>query len=227
MHPEHFKSTNWSLVERARQGDSKALNELISIYRPPLVGFFQAQGVRPEAAEDLAQETFIRFLTRRIAEGAGREFGRFRALLAGVAKNILREQTRRNRTEKRGGRVQFVPLEDERVSVSGAAESTASDLQEAFDREWASHLVSLALRRLSNEGGPPYGESLRLFLEELSILQIAEALGTDAQNVKNFLRRARTRLARYVQLEIEAYCASGSEGREEAKHLSRFIGSAG
>jgi DNA-directed RNA polymerase specialized sigma24 family protein len=142
-----------------------------------------------------------------------------------VAKNILRERARRDRTRKRGGGVRFVPLDEDAAHSSpyGPAGETESEQQATFDREWAGHSLSTALRRSAAEPGPPYAESVRLFLDGHSILKIAESLGTDAQNVKNHLRRGRSRPARHVQLEVEAYCDGDSEWREEMRRLSRFL----
>lgn len=217
-----FASTQWNLIERAGHGDAGAQNALAARYRPAIVRFFQGQGVPEADAENLAQETFLRFLTRPILRGADPSRGRFRTLLIGVAKNILREEWKRRGRWKRGADASAVSLEQ----APGLEPSVEPDLDGAFDRAWARHLLALALPRLKGEAAknaPPYGRALELFLDGRSQAEIAEALGTDIQNVKNYLRRARERLTELIGQEIAAYCADPAEWRAEAAHLHRYL----
>ncbi len=51
------------LIERIRQGESKAWNDLISRYEGRLLAFVESRLSRRSASEDIVQEAFIGFLT--------------------------------------------------------------------------------------------------------------------------------------------------------------------
>src|SRR5579863_5532475 len=61
-----FDTTHWSVVLRARSGDAtdarSALEALCRTYRPPVLAYIRGRGYPVEAAEDLAQAFFTRFL---------------------------------------------------------------------------------------------------------------------------------------------------------------------
>src|SRR5438309_11922119 len=60
-----FDTTHWSVVLRARgdPGDARAaLEALCRTYRPPVLAYIRGRGYAADAAEDLAQSFFARFL---------------------------------------------------------------------------------------------------------------------------------------------------------------------
>ncbi len=51
---------DFSLIERAQQGDSSAFNEIVTAYRRRIMGTITRLIARPEDVEDVAQEVFVR-----------------------------------------------------------------------------------------------------------------------------------------------------------------------
>lgn len=86
MDPEQLAS----LIERARQRDAAALDQIVQAYAPRLYGYFYRLA-RPEA-EDLLQELFLR-VVRNI--GQYQHDGRFDAWLFRIAANLVRDRVRR------------------------------------------------------------------------------------------------------------------------------------
>ena len=59
LHDNLWESEETRLLERARQGDQTAVEELFRRHRPRLMGFFKSRLSRTEDAEDMAQEAVI------------------------------------------------------------------------------------------------------------------------------------------------------------------------
>src|SRR5574337_1655760 len=111
-----FDTTRWSVVLHAR-GDPaaarRALEPLCRTYRPPVLAFVRSRGYRPDAAEDLTQAFFVRFLERAWHSSADPERGRFRSFLLTALKRFLIDADAEAAALKRGGGVKFVALDDD------------------------------------------------------------------------------------------------------------------
>src|SRR5690606_5569446 len=85
------------LMERVHAGDSDALDALLNSYWSPLVAYGARVLWSWDAAEDAAQETFVRLWQRRAEWGRD---GSVRALLFRIMRNLaLDEKKRRERRE--------------------------------------------------------------------------------------------------------------------------------
>jgi RNA polymerase sigma-70 factor (ECF subfamily) len=51
---------DFGLIERAKEGDSSAFNQIVSVYRKRILGTIARLIGRPEDVEDVAQEVFLR-----------------------------------------------------------------------------------------------------------------------------------------------------------------------
>src|SRR5688572_27800914 len=56
------KTSEQSLIRRARNGDGKAIEALIRAHQEALYSFMLRMSGRPEVAEDIVQESFVRVL---------------------------------------------------------------------------------------------------------------------------------------------------------------------
>ncbi len=151
-----FETTRWSLVLAARDAESgsgrQALDELCRIYRYPLYCFVRRAGYQRADAEDLIQGFFARLMARDFFGQASAARGRMRGFLVSSLRYYLQDAERRAAAVRRGGRVEFVPLdlaaaEQQFASVNASARSP----EDCLDRAWALEVVRLALAALHEQ----------------------------------------------------------------------------
>jgi RNA polymerase sigma-70 factor (ECF subfamily) len=80
-------------VERAKAGDRQAFSQLVRMHHAVVRAYVSAHIRVPEAADDLAQEVFLRAF-RRLAAFQIPETGSIRPWLLGIARNLLLEHLR-------------------------------------------------------------------------------------------------------------------------------------
>ena len=136
-----FFTTRWSLVLRTRGSDpnaGRALDELCRSYWFPLYCYARSRGLQCADAEDAIQGFLLCLLQKDFFKRAAQEEGRLRAFLKTSLQKYLVDEHRRAGAWKRGGRVDFVPLD-----LSGAEDrylGEAVDHQSPdhlYDRQWA------------------------------------------------------------------------------------------
>jgi RNA polymerase sigma-70 factor (ECF subfamily) len=214
-----FQSTVWAEIDRARDRDPAAYLQFVNRYRPAVVSFLRTQGFSSEDAEDLAQEVFLLIVRHDVLERVDPKKGKFRSLILAVTKNVARNTRRDRSRQKRGGDAPQLSLDQSELPVA-APES--SEEQERFDRMWSQQLVAIALRELSSAHAHYY-RALRLMLDGKSHQEIAQEMGKTANEVNNYVHRAKSWIGRTVRRLIVEYCASDAEFKDELRHLSKFL----
>lgn len=199
-----FFTTHWTLISEAREGEELAINSFVDRYRPPLLEFLKLQGTGPDA-EDLAQEVFLRLVSRDLLKHVDPDKGRFRSYLLAVTRNVLSEHRKRALAQKRGGDRTRVELTDAVAVTEGPS----------FDACWCRDLLQRGLDALKLEH-PRQFQVLELrLLDELPYEEVAVELDRPVEHVRVDLHRARQRLIRLIKGEIARYCCSEEEFREE------------
>lgn len=213
-----FGTTVWESIHRARRRDEAAARELVAKYRGPIMMFIQKLGIRPEDAEDLAQDVFMRVFTGGLLENADPRRGKFRTLLIGVATNVVREWLRSRSTEKRGGDRRSVSLDELDVETVVCPE-------DRFGRAWFAHLIFLALKRLKEENpNNPAVVALDLFVtQDLDYRGIARRLGCSVGAVSGYLHRARLKLYDCLKKEIAEYALTEADFKEDFQQATEFL----
>jgi len=153
-----FATTHWSMVRTAKSDEAsqtlarEALEELCRVYWFPLYAFVRSRGHSAADAQDLTQSFFARIIETGGFESADPERGRFRSYLLGAMKHFLANEWHRGKTQKRGGRVQFIEWDalDPEGRYAGAAKQLDNP-EHLFDCEWALEVVSGALQALREE----------------------------------------------------------------------------
>ena len=152
-----FPSTHWSVVLAAGRSQAEpeiaqaALAELCQTYWAPLYSFVRSRGYIMHDAQDLTQSFFAYLIERKIYTRVDRQKGRFRSFLLASLKNFLADAFDRDRTLKRGGGQDFLPLHEEQVEEAESLFQThgaMSSEDQIFDRSWAETLVTAGLERL-------------------------------------------------------------------------------
>lgn len=225
-----FETTLWSEVARAGDQSRNALDSLLRRYRAPILVFLLTRGLQSADAEDLTQEVFQRLLQSDVLAKADREKGKFRSLLLGVTRNVLREGRKRLHALKRGGGATNLPLDPD-LDDPAIADASASPCEDGvFDRIWISHLIDDAIR-LAQEAdqarGTQYMEVLTaLTVEDLTYEQLAQRFGLELHDVRNYVHRARREIGRQIGKLVESYSSSVDEYQAELRYVSDLIGGA-
>lgn len=146
---DRFATTQPGLIARARQGAPDALGEVCRAYWRPVYVFFRARGCAPEDAEELTQGLFESLMAPGKLAAFDPERGRFRRWLRGAARNLMLNDLRERRTQRRGGGW---------TRIDGDLESAEQDFQleaqnglqadKLFDRCWAETVAARVLARL-------------------------------------------------------------------------------
>lgn len=179
-----------ALAVEARAGSEDAFRELVERFEGPVYNLIARIVRRPELAEELAQESFLK---------AWRALGRFdpqrkfSSWLFKIAHNTALDALRRPGIEPLS---LDEPSDDGRGSPEPPADPHAENpLVRTLFRQ-----AGEALERAIGELRPVYREILVLrFVEELSYDEIAEVTGAPPGTVKVHLFRARQELARRLR----------------------------
>lgn len=224
--PRRFTTTRWSLVLAAGQADPGAarlaLAELCERYWYPLYAFLRRQGQGEDAALDLVQGFCAQLLERGdLAADASR--GRFRSYLIGALKHYAHSSRRREKTEKRGGRVQIGSLQAEAAEARYRLEPV-DDLspEKLFERRWALQVLHQAVERLRAESLDKGKQALFDALEPalvpggaaLDHAATARGLLSSEGAIKVALHRLRRRLGELIRDEVLQTLPDG-EGVED------------
>ena len=238
-HPEHgeavvpkFEPTRWSLVLRARAEDSArrrvAIEELCRAYWYPLYAFLRRSGRGVEDAQDLAQDFFARLLDGRLLESADPARGKFRTLLLAALKHLDADAYKAAHAEKRGGRLEFLPLDAALAEERWHADaSTELSPERAFDRAWANTVMDRASQQLREEfaATDKSAQFAELFPRlngggsDDGLAAVAQRLGTTEAAVKMALSRMRRRFADALRAEIAQTVGSRGDVQEELRYL--------
>ncbi len=164
------------LVVRCQLGERAAFDELTARWHAPLWSFLRRLSGEDDAADDLAQDVWLRVL-RGI--GRLRDGSRLRPWLFGIARRAAMDRLRAQYA---------VPASDVDVAALPAAEPSLLEDDVAVMRE---ELARLPLVER---------EALTLFyLQELSLTEVAEVLEVPLGTVKSRLFRARQLLRRELE----------------------------
>lgn len=208
-----FSDTHWSAIEAAQGGDASALEAIVAKYRPAVVRFVERRGFQRDA-EDLAQEVLVRLILQGALARVSPTKGRFRSLVLAVTRHVIGNHLEYLNAAKRGGG-KVLSLPD--------VEIEAEQPDDEFDRAWVKNLIRQAMARLETLH-PRYHKAIQRFaLDGVPQAEVADELGASRQDVKNYVRRGRARLAELVTEEIRSYCASADEVEEELAALRRYL----
>ena len=224
-----FPTTAWNLIAStapSNSGRQEALEQLCRIYWRPLYAFLRRQGVGVSDAQDLVQGFLARLLSRGDLENTDPSKGRFRNYLLAGLRNFTIKQAEKQKAEKRGGKLEFVPLDLEQQERLSRPDMTAPSPEAACDRQLARILLSRALQRLREEQvargkGHQFAE-LEPFLDGAGAQEytaVATRLGLSPNAVAVTVHRWRGRLRELLRSEIAVLAGSRREAEVELHEL--------
>ncbi len=174
------------------------------------------------------QAFFERLRNGELLASAVPERGRFRSFVLTALKNLERDVHRSEMALKRGGNVEFIPLDvalaEERWQVDGGS---AASPEAAFDRAWAGALMERAAGRL-REACEADGKEAQFieFFPRISgaavgddVSAAAGRLGITEPAARMVLSRLRRRYAEMIRAEIAETVNSPTEEADELRYL--------
>ncbi|MBI3862534.1 MAG: sigma-70 family RNA polymerase sigma factor [Planctomycetia bacterium] len=193
---------------RAKAGDQSAFTQLVGNYQDRLVGVLAHLLQNKDAAEDLAQEVFLRIYRARHGYEPTAKFATWLFRIANnLASNSRRDSGRRKEVVLSvNDSGPLGPRPGERV----IAEKSALMPARQFDQTEMQSVVQAALQTLNEK------QRMAVLLhkfEEMSYVDIAAALETSPSAIKSLLSRARDNLREV----LEPYVRQGTLGAAEAK----------
>jgi RNA polymerase sigma-70 factor (ECF subfamily) len=238
---DFFPSTQWSVVLASGRGEAEpevaqaALAELCQIYWAPLYSFVRSRGYTVHDAQDLTQSFFAYLIEHKIYARVDRQKGRFRSFLLASMKNFLAHASDRERTLKRGGGQNFLPLHEEQIENAESlfqTHSSTSSEDRVFDRSWAAALVTAGLERLAADYK---GESKEKLFKELRAFlgggagppppyaELAVRLGMSESTLRTHVTRLRARYREALHAEVRRTVATEAQAQEELHVLLRVL----
>jgi RNA polymerase sigma-70 factor (ECF subfamily) len=236
-----FPSTHWSAVLAAGRSQAEpevaraALAELCQTYWAPLYSFVRSRGYSVHDAQDLTQSFFAYLIEHKVYARVDRQKGRFRSFLLASLKNFLADASDRERTLKRGGGQNFLPLHEEQVEDAESlfqTHSVASSEDRLFDRSWAETLIAAGLERLAanykSESKEKVFNELRIFLtigpDPLpSYAELAARLGITESTLRSHVTRLRAHYREVLRAEVRRTVDTEAEVDEELHALLRVL----
>lgn len=182
------------LIQRMRMGDEKAIEAFVKKYYEKILKYCQVHLVCSSDAEDLVQETFVRFFS---ALDRYHHYGKAVNYLYAIATNLCKDFYRKNRE---------IPVE----------ELPESEEIKSVDRNGEIELRMDVCRALEKMPGEIKEVTVLFFFEEKKQKEIAKILGIGLPLVKYRIHRARELLEEYFR-EDSPQCRSvrGKSVREE------------
>ena len=176
------------LARRAAAGDRTAASTLIIRYERLVRSFLRKITGKPDTADDLAQETFVRLLKHA---GSYDEKYPMRTWLLTIARRLSI-----NHSRKASERMGTTEYEGHRSTFDGPAQQVEADDMKRVTRT----MLDGALAQLSES----QREVIVLFHEqELSIEEVADVMEMPVGTIKSHLHRARAAMRKILAPQLE------------------------
>jgi RNA polymerase sigma-70 factor (ECF subfamily) len=169
------------LLERARAGDSQAIETLLARHQPQVYRFAMRMCGDPEDAKDVLQDTLLS-MARGVRDFRGASS--VSTWLYTIARSFCVKKRRRSK---------FAPADERSLDTEMTAEGRQlTDPAQRPDDALAGKQLERALEQAIGSLEPIYREALLLRdVEGLTAPEVAEVLGVSVQAVKSRLHRAR------------------------------------
>lgn len=184
------------VVERARQGDSGAFDEIVQAYRKRILGTISRLIGRPEDVEDVGQEVFLRLY---YSMQQLRTPDMFEPWLYRLTVNAAYDYHRKNKRRKESRMSDLSEAQVTLADAEASGEATRESQRKGLIREFVQRLLG----EISEE------DRLLLLLKEvegLSLRELEQIYGAKENALKVRLFRARQRV-------LKAFAKSDAEGK--------------
>ncbi len=224
------------MIRSAGTADPKsaaaALEQLCTTYWSPVYAYARCVGNAPDDALDLAQGFFERVIAGDFFAQADRSRGKFRSFLLASLKHYLLNQHARAQAVRRGGRLQFVPLDQSTAETQFRVEPVDRNSPDrAFQRQWALALldeVMDALRvRYEQAGEARLFAALQPCLatgrDRLSYAELGAGIGLSEGAVKVAVHRLRKRYRELLRARVAETVNEPEAAEAELRELFQAL----
>jgi DNA-directed RNA polymerase specialized sigma24 family protein len=203
---------------------------LCGSYWSPIYTFVRCRGFSPEDAQDLIQGFFLHLLSQKALRQVSPLKDKFRSFLVASLQNYLSDNADRARCLKRGGRLEFVPL-DAKLTEDYQLLAPLDFLtaEKIFDARWAIALLHKAMDRLRDDysvrGEETTFQTLRPLIDLINSdaavrnERAANALQVSVGSVKTLIYRLRKEYASLLCEEVARTVCDPREIDEEIYSL--------
>jgi DNA-directed RNA polymerase specialized sigma24 family protein len=229
-----FPDTIWTWIEQDSRSP-ECCEWFCETYRPAVLSYLRRR-LPEQDAEDACQDFFATaVIGRGFLAQVDRTKGRLRSYLGSALDHFLVSRHRAVTAGKRGGGVRHVPLDgvDEADGVDGSVVLTdpGAGPDAAFDREWAVHLMKLAVeaarRDFIRKEREALFEALLPLVPEKGPRQadVAAVLGVSAPSLRVALKRLRGRISKRLEDEVRRTLRHPAMFDEEIAAVKQALGS--
>ncbi len=187
---------------RVKEDDVNAFTDLMRKYQPRLVRLMHTLGPRHDMAEDLMQETFMRVYRARKSYVPGAKFSTWLFTIAGnVARNANRSIGRRKEVSEVDAPVSSEAPSGPQLLTSAAVDASGLMPNRLVEGTERAEVVRAAVGELGER------QKMALMLsrfENMSYIEIGEAMGLSTKAVKSLLSRARVNLREILQPYVDS-----------------------
>ena len=177
-----------SSYRRFLDGDDTAIAELVGAYKDGLILYLNGYVHNIFVAEELAEDTFFRLITKKPRFGGNSSFKSF---LYAIGRNVAVDYIRHR------SKVRQIPLEEAEYALR-----EEQSLEQTYIREEQKLELNRALAQLPDE----YRQVLWLsFFEDFSNREIAAIMRKNERQVRNLLYRAKQSLKSILEKEGFVY----------------------
>jgi RNA polymerase sigma-70 factor (ECF subfamily) len=209
MASDPYSAIEQSLIAKAQSGDEAAFTEILERYKRPVLDFVYRMIGDPDAAQDVAQEVFVR-VWRGIGRFTHRQDAAFSSWLFQIARNACIDVIRRQARDP----LHAVAAAPVVLEQSPSPNSTANDVaaREIGER------VAAAVTSL------PEDQRTVVALAEyegLSYKEIAAVMNCSVKSVEAYLYRARQTLRHALRDMAPPSPATADDGADAGGHANR------
>ena len=222
MEPMSFPDTPHTLIERlASGGTNRDWREFVHDYWVPICRFaMRRANAKLSDGEDVASQTFEVLLRNKLLpRWISGQNAKLRSLLCGI---VCKIQSNQWRVQSR--RQQFLQQWKAEIHAGTVPAETSED-GDVFYAAWAEGLLQRTIVDLADsyhrEGKGDYFRVLYGRLcEQLSIAEVAEALGIKRTDVDNYYRHVRSRLSQALKRSLQKQVQRYTEEEEVAQEFT-------
>jgi RNA polymerase sigma factor (sigma-70 family) len=227
-----FPGTRWTLIARLREPHTeealRAWDDVCRAYWKPVHAYIGGHADDRNDSDDLAQDFFCMLIRENLLKDVDAVHGKLRAWMLMLLKRFLCDTWTRSRTQKRGGHLTRVSLEDH-DDPHGQFQDGPDD-NALFDRQWAFTLLERVFSRLRDEHRNAVRQrTLEALLPLLlstppgAVREVAAQQGMEEGTVKVALHRLRHRFGVFLREEVATTVDSEDQIDEELRHLLKVI----